>query len=242
MLLDQGPTPLYHQLKNILEAKILSQEFKEKERFPSEAELGQQFNVSRITVRQALSELLKAGLIYRERGRGTFVTEGAGVKRPVLKGSIEDLVAAAEGTRIKVLSYREVVVPQDLQAALNAGKQEKVFRLEILRFVASGPQGYSQIYFPPDLGNMISSGEIKENTEIISFAEGKMGTAAQGARQKIDVGLADETAAKHLCVEPGAPLLIIYREYYTRKGSLMLIGRTSFRPDRFKYEIELSRT
>ena len=92
MILDRGPTPLYYQLKSVLKAKIRSQELKEKERLPSEAQLCQEFNVSRITVRQALAELMKAGLIYRDRGKGTFITEGAGLKKPTLKGSIEDLV------------------------------------------------------------------------------------------------------------------------------------------------------
>ncbi len=75
MVLDQGPTPLYHQLKNILKSRIFSNELKGNQRLQTEAELCIEFNVSRITVRQALSELMKDGLIYRDRGRGTFVTE-----------------------------------------------------------------------------------------------------------------------------------------------------------------------
>jgi len=74
MMLDPGSTPLYVQLRSILEAKILSQEFKESERLPTDAELCEQFGVSRATVLRALEELLRVGLIYRDLGRGTFVT------------------------------------------------------------------------------------------------------------------------------------------------------------------------
>ena len=241
MILDRGPTPLYYQLKSVLEAKIRSHEFKEKERLPSEAQLCEEFSVSRITVRQALSELMKSGLIYRDRGKGTFIAEGAGLKKPTLKGSIEDLVAAAEGTRIEILSYKEVPVPEDIFRTLRADKPERAYRLEILRFVANGPQGYSLIHFPPSLGRMISLDEIKEATEIISFVEDKLGTLAHGAHQTIDVGVADRLLAKYLSVQPGAPLLIIRREYFTRKGAFMFSAETHFRPDRFKYEIELAR-
>jgi hypothetical protein len=80
-----------------------------KYRLPTEAELCAEYNVSRITVRQALSELMKDGLIYRDRGRGTFVTEDAEFKRPELKGSIENLIVAAKGTHTRVLSYQEIV-------------------------------------------------------------------------------------------------------------------------------------
>jgi GntR family transcriptional regulator len=242
MLLDQGPTPLYYQLKSILEGKIRSQEFKEKERFPSEAELGKQFNVSRITVRQALSELEKAGLVYRERGKGTFVTEGAGLKRPVLKGSIEDVIASARGTRIKVLSYREVPTPQELSDNPRMARLGRVFQLEMIRFIAQGPQGYGIVHFPLALGRIISPDEFKENTEIIALVEEKLATKAHHADQTIGVETADDLLARHLDVKPDAPLLTIRRDYYTTKGSLMFIGITHFRPDRFKYEIELTRT
>ncbi len=241
MILNDGPTPLYHQLKSILEAKIRSEEFKKEERLPSESELCQQFNVSRITVRQALSELLKHGLIYRERGRGTFVTEGAGWKRPVLKGSIEDLMDASVGTRIKVLSYEEVSPPRELSKILKMGKSEKVYRLELVRLMSVGPQGYSLIYFPSELGGMISRDEVEEDTEIIALVEDKLGVKVQGARQAIDVGVANEFLAKSLAVKPRAPLVIIRRQYYTRKGSLLFLAESYFRPDRFKYEIQLTR-
>ena len=105
MILDRGPTPLYYQLKTMFESKILSRELKESERLPSEAELCEQCNVSRVTVRQALSELMKVGLIYRDSVERS-VTEGSDLKSPVLKGSIEDLIAVARGTRIRILSIR----------------------------------------------------------------------------------------------------------------------------------------
>lgn len=242
MMLDRGPTPLYFQLKSIFESKILAKEWRENDRLPSEGELCKQFNVSRATVRQALGELMRAGLIYRDRGKGTFVTEGAGLKRPVLKGSIQDLIAASEGTRIKPLSLREVPLPHELSKIPQLAKFEKVFRLEIVRFVHRGPQGYSLIYFGPSLGRGISIDEFKENTEIITFVEEKMMTRAHRANQVIDVAVADRALGKNLSVKESTPLLIIRRDYFTREGSLMFVAITYFRPDRFKYEIDLTRT
>jgi GntR family transcriptional regulator len=242
MMLDRGPTPLYFQLKSIFESRILSKEWKENERLPSETELCRHFNVSRATVRQALSELMRAGLIYRDRGKGTFVTEGAGLKRPVLKGSIQDLIAASEGTRIKPLSYKMCAIPPELSKIPQLTKFEKLFRLEIVRSVHRGPQGYSRIYFAPSLGREITIDQFMDDTEIITFVEEKMITRAHRANQVIDVGAADASLAKVLSVKMNTPLLIIRRDYYTREGILMFVAITYFRPDRFKYEIELTRT
>ena len=242
MVLDRGPTPLYFQLKNVLESKIHSQEFKENDRLPSELELCEEFNVSRVTVRHALSELMKAGLIYRDRGKGTFITEGAGLKRPVLKGSIEDLIGAAKGTKIKILSYKEIPIPKNLSNLQRRNTTGTVFRLELVRSIAKGPLGYSLIHFPSSLGKMILLEDLKETTEIITFVEETLKTQAHRANQTIDVGVADKFIAKYLSVNPETPTLIIQRVYYSREGALMFVAKTHFRPDRFKYEIELTRT
>ena len=240
-MLDRGPTPLYHQLKDILKSKILSQELKENERLPSEAALCEQYNVSRVTVRQALSDLMKSGLIYRDRGKGTFVTEGAGLKRPVLKGSIEDLIAAAKGTRVKILSYQEVASPPTIAGIPKLGKHAKVFQVEMVRSISKGPMYYSFLYFPPGLGRQISVSELRKTPEMIRFVEEKLKTKADRANQSIDVGVADGAMARHLSMKPQTPLLIIQREYYTREGTLMFVARNYVRTDRFKYEIELTR-
>jgi len=241
MVLDQGPTPLYHQLKTILKSRILSREFKGNGRLPTEEDLCVQYNVSRVTVRQALSELMKDGLIYRDRGRGTFVTEGAELKQPELKGSIENLVRAAEGTRLKILSYNEILPPPEIAKMFRSGKSEKVFRLELVRYFSKGPLGYSFIYFPFGLGKMISQDELNEATEIITFVEEKLKTRAHRATQTFDVGLADKALAENLSVKPKTPLLLIKRNYHTRQGFIMFVAVTYFRPDLYKYEIELTR-
>ena len=242
MILNDGPTPLYYQLKSIIEDRIRSRELRERERLPSEAQLCREFNVSRITVRQALAELHRDGLIHREPGRGSFVSVGAGWKRPVLKGLIENVMASGVGTQIKVLSYEEIPLPKELSKILKTRRPKRVYRLEIVRSVPEGPQGYSLIYFPVSLGGMISPDEIKETTEIISLVEQKQGIEAQGAHQAFDVCVADELLARNLSVRPGTPLLIIRREYFTTKSSLLFLAETYFRPDRFKYEIRLTRT
>jgi GntR family transcriptional regulator len=242
MIFDQSPTPLYHQLKNIIKSKIISNEFRGQERLPSEAELCIEYNVSRATVRQALSELMKEGFIYRDRGRGTFITDGAGLKRLSLKGTIENLIASGEGTRIKVMGYKEISPPTNIAKVLQLSLSQNVYVLELVRFIPKRPFGYSFIYFPPNLGKIFSPTQLSETTEIITFVEGKLKTQAYRASQTIDVGLADQTISKNLSIKPATPVLVIKRVYYTRNGSPMFVAITYFRPDLYKYRIELTRT
>ena len=68
-----GQKPLWSQLYDILEMRILSGEYKEGDTLPSEVAIMQEFDVSRITVRQAMDKLIQAQLISRQRGKGTVV-------------------------------------------------------------------------------------------------------------------------------------------------------------------------
>ena len=242
MTFDQGPTPLYYQIKTLLKSKILSGELKANGRFPSETELCSQYNVSRPTIRQALGELINEGLIYRDRGKGTFVTDGVGLKRLSLKGSIENLIAAGQGSRIRVVDYKEKVPPPNIAEILKLERKESVYQLELLRFVPKGPFAYSFIYFPVSLGKVISSEEVKEGTEIITFVESKLKTRVHRANQTIDVGLASQVVGKNLFIKTNTPLLIIERDYYGRDGSPLFASITYCRPDLYKYRIELTRT
>ena len=242
MVLDQGPTPLYHQLKNALKSRILSKEMKGNERLPSEAQLCMEYDVSRATVRQALSELLKDGLIYRDRGKGTFVTDGAGLRHLSLRGTIENLIASGEGSRMKILDSSETAPPLAIAEILQLGAKQKVLQIEIVRLVPKGPFGYSVLYFPSHLKGVICPDELTETTEIITFVEGKMKTKVARANQTIGVGLADRGLAGHLAIKPKTPLLIIERDYYSRDGTPLFVSITHFRPDLYKYRIELTRT
>ena len=242
MILNQGPTPLYYQIKSILKSRILSNEFKENQRFPSETKLCVQYNVSRSTVRQALSEMVREGLIYRDQGRGSFVTDGVGLRRLSLKGTIENLIAAGEGSRIKVAEYRQIHPPQNIVKFFKLGMNENVYQLGLIRTIPKGTFAYSFIYFPTSLGKIISPEEMGETTEIITFVEGKLKTRVHRANQTIDIGLADKILAKNLLVKPKAPLLIIERDYYGRNGAPLFASITYCRPDLYKYRIELTRT
>ena len=76
MLLDRkGSVPLYEQIKNIIEQQIKNGELKEGEKIPSERELCEIYDVSRITVRQAIALAENEGLLYRSQGMGTFVAK-----------------------------------------------------------------------------------------------------------------------------------------------------------------------
>src|SRR5690349_20831828 len=70
-----SPVPLYTQIRELLRERILSGDYKAHVQMPSENDMVRMFGVSRITVRQALTDLQKEGLIFKIHGKGTFVSK-----------------------------------------------------------------------------------------------------------------------------------------------------------------------
>ena len=106
--------PLYYQLENVLREKITSGTFTGGERLPTEIELIEQYGVSRITVRQALSALAEEGLIDRKQGRGTFVIEASD------QSDVERFVTlVADGRKLKaeVTALTSAASTADAEAA-----------------------------------------------------------------------------------------------------------------------------
>jgi GntR family transcriptional regulator len=241
VILEDGPMPFYFQIKNILRARILSNELKAGDLVPSEIDLSQEYNVSRGTVRQALLELINEGLIYRIRGKGTFVSDEVGLRHLRYKGTIENLIASAREGRIKVLEYKEAIPPPFVAKFLQTGTRQMVFQMEVVFSSSKGATRYSVFYLPPHLGKMISRSEIKETTEIILLVEEKSKTKVHHASQSMTVVLADARISKYLSIEKRAPVYVIERQYYARNRTPVFMSISYCRPDLYKFKIELTR-
>jgi DNA-binding GntR family transcriptional regulator len=100
--------PLYFQLEQIIKSKILMGEFLPGEQIPTEKDLCETYQVSTITARQAILNLVNEGLIIRRQGKGSFIKEGLkdikNIKTLLLKGDINDIIP--EGLEaLKVAHY-----------------------------------------------------------------------------------------------------------------------------------------
>ena len=97
--------PLYYQLAGILREHIVSGKYHAGDRLPTEEALSKDYDVSRITIRQALGDLEKEGFIKREAGRGTFVADRRRFSNTFrMEGSLEDLISMGLSTTVKVLT------------------------------------------------------------------------------------------------------------------------------------------
>jgi DNA-binding GntR family transcriptional regulator len=145
-----NPLPLYYQLKEVLKQQIRAGHLAPHTAIPSEPELVTQYHVSRATVRQALTELVHEGLLYRQHGRGTFVCEPR-----VQQQTISELTSLSEELRRRgkqpggMLFISELVRgSQTVREQLRLTDEEQVVRLERLRTADDKPVAYEVDYLP----------------------------------------------------------------------------------------------
>lgn len=151
--LDRGiPVPLYYQLKEILLKHIERHEMKTGEPIPSEAELMNMFNISRPTVRQAVTELVNLGYLKKVRGKGTFVAKPK-IKQEFTQRIIsfnEEMLLKGLTPSTTVLEARCIPADEAIGERLQLESKAEVFHLKRLRFIDDEPIVVADSFIPID--------------------------------------------------------------------------------------------
>lgn len=239
MLRDKA-IPLYYQLETILRRKILSGDYKPDSPLPSEDMLAEQYQVSRITVRQALSSLEQDGLVLRQRGKGTFVSEKVGdFGLPLFTGSIEDLVLMGIRTSTEVLATDWIDPPDNIREKLQL-KSDQVLRIEKIRSIEGGPFSHVFNYLPPDIGEKVPA-ELVTQKPMLMILEDELGIRATEADQLVEATIADAEIAPMLDIRVGDPLLKAERIVYDNKSRPVEYVSVLYRADKYAFSVKLKR-
>ena len=208
---------LYQILYQKLRESIIKGEYNEGDLLPSENDLCNQYQVTRPTVRQALSQLVNEGYVRKQQGKGSIVQQ---LNKGLKLLSIEGTTAAFEGEKFysKILLQPSIVEwPQDFFYAINTeAESTNCIMLERLRTIESRNVIYEKTY----ITNKQMPRFIQKNLEDKSLFETlKKYYQIQitGGEQKIRAINADKHVAKVLQVPIGKSLLMLQRKMYTNR-------------------------
>jgi len=231
-----GPAPLYQQVLAITRRRIESGEYAVGTQLPTDEALVREFGVGRQTVRAALQHLVAEGAIERFAGRGTFVRRRPAADSPWVIGSIEDLIGTSFADRWQAVSARFVPARRYPTSATLYGLQPggKLFVVRGVRSAADGPYSYSDLHFPPEIGEKLPR-HLFGKKPLILLVEEYCSVRAHEARQSATAVPADREVAVCLGVRLGTPLLVLERTYYARDGRPLEWARIRYRPDRFRH-------
>lgn len=235
----QKGLPLYLQLKQMIHAQISAGDMRPGDRVPSERELAERFGMSRMTARQALLELVREGLLYREQGKGTFVAH-----RKVEQGLLgvtsftEDmlgrgLIPASRGL------YQALENPTpDVRERLGLDLGEPVIRLRRLRLGDGRPMALEEAVLPARLVAGLESEPVDGPFSLYAYLRAR-GIVIRRARQWLEAVLANEDQADLLGILPGAPLLQLERLSFADQDQPVELVRALYRADRYQFVVDL---
>ena len=226
--------PLYFQIRQYLLDQIRSEELKPGDAVPSEQAISARFGVSRMTVRQALKSLADLGVIYSQRGKGTFVAGNKLEKsfRQVLSFT-EEMAARGSKPSSKVLRF---VVEEADQAAANAlqvSLGEKLISLRRLRLADSVPMGIEWSRIPlslcPDLMQ-----RFQPNSSLYQLLSRHYGIKVAVTDEVAEAAVANAEEAHLLQIPKRAPVLLFSRISYVESGRTVEYVTSVYRGDRYK--------
>ncbi|MBN3854931.1 GntR family transcriptional regulator [Paraburkholderia sp. Ac-20340] len=235
------PQPLYAKIKDTLRARILDGSYAPHSQMPSEHELCALFGVSRITVRQALGDLQKEGLVFRLHGKGTFVSKPKAFQNVTsLQGFAEAMTSMGYEIVNQLRAFRVVKASRHVAQKLHLAEGDNVVEIHRVRLLNREPVSLELTWLPEALGKRLANADLTAR-DIFLILENDCGVPLGHADVSIDAMLASDDIVDALRVEDGSPVLRIERTTHDASGTPIDYEYLYFRGDAFQYRLRVDR-
>lgn len=228
--------PVYYQIKNRIQEWIISKEYSPGEKIPSENELAKIFNVSRLTVRQAIGILVQDKLLTRRRGEGTFVTSDAKLVDNLgfaSSGLMDDLFYQVSKSKTKSVEISKIKATKNIQKVLQV-EDEEVVMIKRVRMLNSFLFTYTVNYLPVSIGDQLDEKSMLKKP-LLKILEVDLGYEFDEVFQTMEASSSDNEVSAKLEIPSGSPILLVDRIMYGRKKKPIEFVRSYYRGDIYKY-------
>jgi GntR family transcriptional regulator len=235
--------PLYHQVEQVIRHRIATRQYDIGLQIPSEHELGRELKVSRVTIREALRELVREKLLVKVQGKGTFVApELPKVLQPIkYSGFLEDLyqrveqleVVTVEMTRVQPTDY----VRQVLQLAPTV---KEIVQIKRCRHVDRDPFSFTINYLPVEIGTRVDPAVLR-TVPLNTVFERDLKIPVLRAEETVEAAPANPEVAAQLHIPVLYPIMHVTRVMFTARDRAFEVVETFYRADKYHYSVNLSR-
>lgn len=231
-----GNKPMYRQIADALREKISAGELKPGDALPTESSLQEAFNVSRVTVRQALKLLTEEQIVESIQGSGTYVKEER-VNYDIyqLTGFYEKLADRNVDTHSEVSIFEVLKADAKLAEKLNLSHDDKVWHVKRVRFIKQKPVNLEETWMPlalfPDL-----TWEVMENSKY-HYVEQIKKLVIDRSEQELVPIMPSEEAIAALSLDPTRPILEKVSRGFLKDGRVFEYSRNVFNTDDYKFTL-----
>ena len=242
LLQRDSPVPLYYQLKELIREQLLqSSPTPPDTRIPGEEELASTYSVSRMTARQAVTQLVNEGVLYRRAGKGTFVARPK-IERKLarLTGYYEEMGSRGLHPGTRVLKQSIVEAGRKLAQLLAISPDDLVIRIFRLRLADGEPMALQTVHIPNCRCPALVNDDLTKFS-LYQLLEQKYGLKLGHAQERISASVASRQQALLLAVPKDAPLLHIERLTFLDSDVPIEYVESLYRADRYVYTATLFR-
>ena len=231
---SQHRSPLYFCIQQDILEQIQAGDLQPGVQLPSEANLARQYQVSRITAKRALDELVLQGRAYRQQGRGTFVAQARIRELSGFRSFSDDIRARGFNPSSQILDFREVEPEPAMCARLHISEGEHAFLLKRLRLANQEPVAIEAAFLPSRLFPGLLQEDLAGSSLYMLLAE-KYHHVPTWADAEIEAVLPTMEQARLLGLKTGAPVLVAHRVTYSADYDAIESVDSVYRGDRFTF-------
>lgn len=232
----QSSIPLYKQIYFFIRDAILNGMLKPNEQIPTELELSKFYQVSRITIRKAIAELVDDDLLIRKHGKGTFVSLRKIAENLADEMSFSITCAVNNvkpGSKIDVITVREAS-ERDVRD-LRIGEGEKVIYIARIRYADNEPVIYEHNYFPQKYSFLMF--EDLENRSIYEILKEKYKISINKTVRSFEICQASDFESSRLNLKIGTPMILLREIAYNNQGEPVHRTKQLIVGEKFKFTI-----
>lgn len=234
------PIPLYFQLKEMIVAEIQSGKYKVDSLIPTEKEMSERFDISRTTVRQAITELVQEGWLYRVKSKGTFIA-----RQKIKQDFLQKLETFAEQmNRIgvepstEVLKLEVTTANREVADNLNIQEGSKVINLFRRRFGDKEPVVLVNTYLPYDKCAFLENCDF-EKISLYDSLSAREETKIYSARRFVEAVEATSNDSKYLNIKKGSPIQLFRTIGFNKDGMRLEYSIARYRGDMSSFQLNV---
>ncbi|WP_027417206.1 GntR family transcriptional regulator [Aneurinibacillus terranovensis] len=239
MIKKDSPIPLYYQLEEYIRSQINSGAMKPKEAIPSEREISEELGISRMTVRQAITNLVNDGLLVRHKGKGTFVAEKKFEKGPSVFSFTEEMRRRNLRPSARIIEMKTIPAGGSMAEQLEIPTGESVYEICRLRLADDEPMAIETAYIPvryiPGLNEQLlaAKGSLYELLH-------ENGIKLRQVERTLEASLATANEAKLLNIKSKTAVLLVKGRTYSEEGKVIEFVKSIYRGDRYTFAVKFN--
>jgi GntR family transcriptional regulator len=240
MINKNSPIPIYYQLEEIIKELIESGELRPGDALPPEREYAEKYQISRMTVRQAFTQLVNNGYLFRLQGKGTFVAERK-IEQPLqgLTSFTEDMKARGFEPGSQLIHFEIIPATRQIAGQLLIAEFGPVYEIKRIRLADGDPMALETNYISANLVKGLTDQIV--NKSLYAHIEEQLELRIDSASQIIESSIASQSEANYLKISTGSPVMLIQRNTFLKDHTPVEFVKSVYRADRYKFIIQMKR-